>query len=493
MSNLLDSLRSELRKPEDVLSSFLSGVKPPSNTGWISACCPFHADNSPSLSVNSSSGGWKCFACDKSGSYYQLPGNPGTPKPVSIYEYNDEETGTVEYIKVRYFPKTFKHFTVAASGELIAGKLSPKSYLFNWYQVKDKRGPLYVVEGEKDVQTLCDSGIRATTAGGSSQWNPRFKDLLASEEVYLIPDNDEPGRRWAEKVQEALGEVCRGIIEMPSEDIKDITDWYNRGFKIDQLEVRQTSPGKSVSGIGLVDMSRLEEPKARPKVWGELVPDNVVTVLYADGGVGKSLFTLILAHYLALGQEFLGIPVSGLSQVAFFDWELNLEEHSRRSYQVSRGMGLLSPPPGLWYMHPEKSLQDSIEDIITLIRTHKIRLAVIDSLGPACGGDTNNAETIINFYQQLLRLGIPVIVIDHQSKPSQDAPNAMKPYGSVYKWNLARSVVKLERRSAETGKDTEYTLMQLKNNFGPLSAPVHFKTHFDQASNSFSIERRIPE
>lgn len=36
---------------------------------WISACCPFHNDKNPSFSINSKHGGWKCYTCQKSGTF----------------------------------------------------------------------------------------------------------------------------------------------------------------------------------------------------------------------------------------------------------------------------------------------------------------------------------------------------------------------------------------------------------------------------------------
>lgn len=492
MSNHLDGLMAELRSPIDILSGFLEGTKAGAS-GWVSAICPFHPDSSPSLSVNTTSGGWKCFACDKTGSYYQLPNNPGNPKPVQVYSYLDEETGALEYIKVRYYPKTFKVFTVAKSGELIAGKLTPKNLLYGWDKVRDERGPLYIVEGEKDADTLIKAGLRAVTPGGASQWDQRFCDLLSKEEVFLIPDNDEPGQKWAARITESLGTQIRGVYHLPA-DVKDISDWYSRGFVLDQLEASPVAPTLGDGGGGLVDLSRQGEPSPRPQIWGGLVPDNVVTVLYADGGVGKSLFMLHLAHHVALGKAFLGIPVSGLASVAFFDWELNLEEQVRRAFQVSRGLGLKAPPPGLWYKHPEQSLELCIKELKALVDQHKIRLAIVDSMGPACGGDTNNAQTVINFYQELLKLGIPVVVIDHQAKVSAESTDSsLKPYGSVYKWNLARSVLKLERRSADVSINVDYTLLQLKNNFGPLTPPTHFTTYYDRVSDSFEIKPRVVE
>jgi len=37
------------------------------NSEWVKVLCPFHDDHNPSLSINTISGGFKCWACDAHG------------------------------------------------------------------------------------------------------------------------------------------------------------------------------------------------------------------------------------------------------------------------------------------------------------------------------------------------------------------------------------------------------------------------------------------
>ena len=53
--------------------------------------------------------------------------------------------------------------------------------------------PVFIVEGERDVLTLNELGIVATTnPGGAGQWRPEFSENLRGADVILVPDNDEP-------------------------------------------------------------------------------------------------------------------------------------------------------------------------------------------------------------------------------------------------------------------------------------------------------------
>lgn len=65
--------------------------------------------------------------------------------------------------------------------------------------------PVYLVEGEKDVETLRRMGFTATTnKGGAGKWHDDLTALLRGGVVYIVPDVDEPGRKHARTVARAL-------------------------------------------------------------------------------------------------------------------------------------------------------------------------------------------------------------------------------------------------------------------------------------------------
>lgn len=88
-----------------------------------------------------------------------------------------------------------------------------------------------VVEGEKCADAAASIGFTATTsAGGSSaphltDWSP-----LSGKEVFVIPDNDSAGRRYASAVVELLSKLSPpvrvALIELPGlQEGQDIADW----------------------------------------------------------------------------------------------------------------------------------------------------------------------------------------------------------------------------------------------------------------------------
>jgi putative DNA primase/helicase len=107
---------------------------------------------------------------------------------------------------------------------------------------------IFLVEGERDVETLRGYGFTATTnaLGCNQPWLPAYTEALAGREVYLIPDNDQPGREHMLKVMRALlPHVAKlSVIEL-DEGCKDVSDWFSAGHSelelIDSIEALEVA------------------------------------------------------------------------------------------------------------------------------------------------------------------------------------------------------------------------------------------------------------
>lgn len=71
---------------------------------------------------------------------------------------------------------------------------------------------IYLVEGEKDADTLWRLGRAATTnPGGANKWTKADSDNLRDADVVLIPDNDNPGEKDVEQKARLLQGVARRV------------------------------------------------------------------------------------------------------------------------------------------------------------------------------------------------------------------------------------------------------------------------------------------
>jgi hypothetical protein len=173
------------------------------------------------------------------------------------------------------------------------------------------------------------------------------------------------------------------------------------------------------------------------------------------------------------------------------DFELDKTELTRRALEIARGMGLDSIPENFFYKSPETKISNLLRELPSFIKNNEIRFLVIDSMG-AAGLDSMDEKSVIEVYSKLRELDMTTLVIDHQSKmQSQDNPENKSPFGSVYKYNMSRSVIHLVH---EKNIDNGFTvkLVHKKSNFGKLCDEELIDMVFDdnrvyiQASQSIS-------
>ena len=239
----------------------------------------------------------------------------------------------------------------------------------------------------------------------------------------------------------------------------------------------------------LVKLADVKPPGPRRYLLQDLVLGAYVTLLHGDGGVAKSLLALALA--VAVAEDFgswLGRNVEG-GPVLYLDFELDSEEQARRVYQLCRGRGMEKPPENLLYMSAVGyTSREAFEAATEVCGEHSVKLLVLDSHGVAMQGDAEAARDTIGFFvehiEPLRALGVAVLIIDHQSKLQAGQNYQSKgAFGSVFKSNLARSVIQVE--ATERGEGTlTVRLRQKKHNFGPLADPFGVKLSFSEEAVS---------
>jgi AAA domain-containing protein/primase/DNA polymerase family protein len=238
-----------------------------------------------------------------------------------------------------------------------------------------------------------------------------------------------------------------------------------------------------------VRFSEMEVPGPRRYLLKDLVLAAYVTLLYGDGGVAKSLLALALAVGISGGSEqWLGREVENCP-VLYVDFELDAEEQSRRVHQLCRGQGLDTPPEDLLYMSAlGHTAREAFAAALEACKEHSIGLMIVDSLGPALQGDAEAARDVIGFFQKSIEPfraeGIAVLIIDHQSRLQAGQSYQNKgAFGSVFKTNLARSVI--QAQATERGEGTlTVRLRHKKHNFGPLAEPFGVKLSFTEEAVS---------
>lgn len=225
---------------------YFKGIKA-GKAGQYTALCPSHTDTQRSLSIRQTEDKIlvKCFAgCDTASILSPLNLEPkdlffnsrkATPQQreiIAIYPYDGFEV-------VRTKPKSFYQRRPDGKGGYVHNLKGVKLSLYHQAEVQqaiDTGKPVYVVEGEKDVDRLRAEGFTATcNPGGAGKGSNLYQKTLLGADVVIIPDNDTPGRDHASKVaRSCYGKAARiRVLELP--DSKDISEWLDNGHTVAKL------------------------------------------------------------------------------------------------------------------------------------------------------------------------------------------------------------------------------------------------------------------
>jgi DNA-binding MarR family transcriptional regulator len=226
-------------------------------------------------------------------------------------------------------------------------------------------------------------------------------------------------------------------------------------------------------------------PGPREYLVEDLVPHKHTTTVYGDGGSAKSTLAMSLATAVAGGAErWIGRQVQNCP-VLYGDFELDSDEQRRRAYQVALGVYLDKPPHDLLYVSGlGRPAGEVLRGCLEVCVREGVGLFILDSLGIALEGDAGDARDVIGFHHEYLdpfrAAGVTLVVIDHQGKAqAAERYQHKRTFGSVYKENLARSVLQVEPGDRGKGLLT-VKIRQTKHNFGPKAEPFGAKLTFSE-------------
>ena len=140
------------------------------------------------------------------------------------YFYYDE-AGIQIAKKVSYIntdgSKSFSWFRFE-NGEWIKGLNGISIPLYNLPSVLNATETVYIVEGEKDADTLQHMGYVSTTSphGAGQDWDVKnYNKFFKNKEVVILSDNDDVGRNYAKRVASCISGVAKSVKFIPSENI----------------------------------------------------------------------------------------------------------------------------------------------------------------------------------------------------------------------------------------------------------------------------------
>lgn len=242
----------------EVVLPRLEGLRP-SGAGY-DAKCPAHDDGRASLSVSVGVDHpvvLHCHAgCDRDavlealGLTWQEICQPSerreeaewTPRgpAVAVYDYVDEGNNLLFQVcrtADKQFPQRRPDPTRKTGWNWKLGDVRRVPYrLPQLLEALENGSPIYVVEGEKDVQTLERQGLVATCSpGGAGKWKGEYDGFFVEADVTIVADQDGPGEKHARTVASALTGVASKVRIVQARTGKDASDHFAAGHTLDEF------------------------------------------------------------------------------------------------------------------------------------------------------------------------------------------------------------------------------------------------------------------
>jgi len=232
-------------------------------------------------------------------------------------------------------------------------------------------------------------------------------------------------------------------------------------------------------GEPVVILAEMPDNEALEALLAPFLVEGQPSILFGFGGSGKSLLATYFSVLVATGVEASSSHLlAKTGKVLYLDWESGAIEIKQRLRGLCLGMNIPQPGNRLVYRRCFQPLSAEIDTIQQLVSEHQVKLLVVDSVGLACGGEPEKADSVLGFFRALRSLNVTSLNIDHLAKGSTEG-RAATPFGSVYKINMARSVWECKKGDAQEEHQLSLGLFHRKANFGRLEQPRGYRVSFE--------------
>lgn len=388
-------------------------------------------------------------------------GRPGVPAS-HVYRYTDEQ-GTVLFEVLRVMKPNGKKTFIQRQPD---GTDSRGRTKYKWnlngvrrvlyhlpevLQAVHDGETVYVVEGEKDVESWRRRGYVATCgAMGAGKWEPEYTEALRAANVVIIADADDPGREHARQVKEHLDEVGSVVEIREAASGKDSTDHFDAGGSVDSFVVTVPAlvEGKDGSGMDILDAIE-REIKASSFVIPRVLAAGDRWLLTGFEGHGKSTFCRQLAIQVAAGihpwtlepmppQKVLVIDSENHPDQVLESWRDMIGRAARHGHPIQRGMLILQEE---WDHEINLNEGSGKRWLLERIRAHEPALVVIGPLYNLANKDLSEHAVVGEMKSAINEArGISgaAFIMEHHAphRAGTDKDRSVRPYGSstFLKW-----------------------------------------------------------
>ena len=413
----------------DLVLGKLQGVA--KRGGYWMARCPAHDDGKSSLSVARGTEQPVVFKCHAGCRQDEIIAALGLPadvisKPreqrdrdewtphgpaIAVYDYADEH-GDLLFQVLRTADKQFPQRHKSPEGKWVwrTGGVRKVPYRLPKLIAAVAAGErVYVVEGEKDVQSVERAGAVATCSpGGAGKWRDEYDSYFTGADVIIVADRDQPGRDHAADVLAHLRDLAKSAVIAEAAEGKDVTDHLDAGHSLDEL-----APLRPASrALAVIDLEPATEHIDPPSlICGDLLYLGGVHTLSGPPDCGKTtLACWWMLECVRRGGRVLFLDEEGGREVVS-------EKFQALGARPGERIGYAAFPGRSWTTADLAMLSD----VLTERRPDMVAWDSSAAFLARAGLDENAAADVTGFYARVLtpaaRLhNAAVLVIDHDTK-----------------------------------------------------------------------------
>lgn len=478
----------------------LNKVKPDGKGGhW--ALCPCHPDKNPSLHITEADDGKllaHCFACDAglpdvldavgfqretvTSDRAFKPQASGTTVLEAEYIY---AAGALKKLKLRRADGskycTWKHLK-GSTWEKGRNNISPGLYQSH----TDLPEIFFLVEGEKDVDNLKNAGMVAVSLpdGSQSKWEDPYNAVFKGKQVVILPDNDEPGKKYAQKCAEMLYDNAADVWildlkqawpEIPEKgDISDMMSRFGDKVAVNMVldllrHADKWEPSTTVS-LSLICAADVEYS---PPKWliAPYFQRGKGTLIQADPGTGKTAFMCAIAASVTTGTPIMGLNVETPGSVLMLSVEDDLGVLRGR---ISASNG---DPNKVYFMPNAAEMTLNSPEIEQAIKQVGAKLLIFDPLQAFLGAKIDmfraneTRPALAKLFDMCDRNDCACALIAHMGKIGIGKSPVNQSLGSVDIPAAMRSVLHIARNPED---DTECIAVHVKSSNAPKGRSISY-------------------
>jgi hypothetical protein len=269
-------------------------------------------------------------------------------------------------------------------------------------------------------------------------------------------------------------------------------DWFDLLEDLCRRVEASERTGDPVEKVGALPIPVGESYRLDP-----VLPIGQVTILYGEGGTGKSTMAAAIGVSVQEGVALIEGWAPRQAPVLYLDWEAGTASLNRRVRGVAMGAHIPRVVQ-IDYLNCRRRgpLYGFAEDVAKMVDREGYGLVVADSVQMASGTSSEGgdaSETALRLFTAFGFIGTTVLAVDHINRTDADQQTRRsRPYGSVFKSNLARATFELRRTKLPDGSSA-LGVYNTKANDSDELPPVALRVvHADDGAITYERMESLP-